>query len=180
MAEEKKKKQKAKTGFLPILCSGLGTAILLLVIAIFIPLTVPRLFGYEIYHVVSGSMAPAIPTGSAVFVQPCSPESVQTQEVIAFDSGGSVVTHRVVKNRIVEGDFVTKGDANAIEDIESVPYRALIGRVKYHVPFLGTAMALVASPIGKLYLLLFACCGVMFNLLGDRIRYNRSHESADS
>jgi hypothetical protein len=84
-----------------------------------------------------------------------------------------------VKNRIVEGDFVTKGDANAIEDIESVPYRALIGRVKVHVPFLGTAMALVASPIGKLYLLLFACCGVMFNLLGDRIRYNRSQESGD-
>ena len=44
----------------PALCSVFGTLILLSVIAVFLPLTVPRLMGYEIYEVVSGSMEPEI------------------------------------------------------------------------------------------------------------------------
>ena len=45
--------------FFPALCSVFGTVILLGVIAAFFPLTVPRLMGYNIYEVVSGSMEPA-------------------------------------------------------------------------------------------------------------------------
>ncbi len=50
----------------PALCSMLGTLILLGVIAAFLPLTLPRLMGYEIYEVVSGSMEPGGPVGSAI------------------------------------------------------------------------------------------------------------------
>jgi signal peptidase len=48
--------------------------------------------------------------------------------VIAFYKGRAVVTHRVVENRKVSGEFITKGDANAEKDMEPVPYSALIGR----------------------------------------------------
>ena len=37
-----------------------GNLLLVLVILICVPLTVPRLFGYNIYSVISGSMEPAI------------------------------------------------------------------------------------------------------------------------
>ncbi len=53
---------------IPALCNLLGTLILVLVIASCLPLTVPRLFGYEIYEVVSGSMEPEIPVGSVIYV----------------------------------------------------------------------------------------------------------------
>ena len=39
----------------------LGTFLLIGLILACLPLTVPRLFGYHIYSVVSGSMEPAIP-----------------------------------------------------------------------------------------------------------------------
>lgn len=41
-----------------------------------IPLTLPRLFGYHIYSVVSGSMEPSIPVGSMVYIKNEAPEDV--------------------------------------------------------------------------------------------------------
>ena len=86
----------------PALCSALGTLILVGVIAAFLPLTVPRLMGYGIYEVVSGSMEPEIPVGSVVYVKAARPEEVEAGDVIAFNKGGSVITHRVEENHYVE------------------------------------------------------------------------------
>ena len=47
--------------FFPALCNFIGTLILLLVIAVSVPLSLPRYLGYEVFNVVSGSMAPEIP-----------------------------------------------------------------------------------------------------------------------
>jgi len=109
---------KAKGGkLIPALCNIVGTLILLSVIATCIPVTVPQLMGYGVYNIVSGSMEPEIPIGSAIYVQSAAPESIQEGDVIAFQSGESVVAHRVVRNQTVEGTFKTKGDANAEEDM---------------------------------------------------------------
>ena len=51
----------------------LGTLLLLLLVAACLPLTVPRLFGYQIYAVISGSMEPALPIGSLVYIQGVEP-----------------------------------------------------------------------------------------------------------
>lgn len=197
--------------FLPALCSVLGTLILISVILICIPVTVPKLMGYEIYDIVSGSMEPEIPVGSVVYVKEAAPEEVQEGDVIAFwrgapsegmegnlqtagqddsmlsgdgsssaaqefDSGvllqeeGAVVVHRVVINQIVEGWFETKGDANADVDMNRVPYDDLIGCVVYHIPFLGALMGLLSSTVGKMYMVCFAACGAMLNMLAGRMR----------
>ena len=83
----------------PALCSVLGTLILLGVIAAFLPLTVPRLMGYEIYEVVSGSMEPEIPVGSILYVEETPPEEIEAGDVIAFMRNDTVVSHRVEENR---------------------------------------------------------------------------------
>lgn len=210
---------------LPALCSVFGTLILVSVIAVCIPITVPKLMGYEIYNVVSGSMEPEIPIGSAIYVKAAAPEDVQEGDVIAFwrgypqesgmdgmmpDEGvsmageagqdgfsgsgakdglggmapgsgeeadsmlfeteGAVVCHRVVRNQIVEGWFETKGDANEQADMNKIPYDDLIGRVTYHIPVLGGLMALLTGTIGKMYMVCFAACGAMLNMLAGRMR----------
>ncbi len=155
---------------IPALCNVLGTLILLAVIAVSVPLSVPRLFGYEAYDVVSGSMEPAIPIGSVVYVGTAEPENVQPGEIIAFYSNGVVVTHRVIENRFVVGRFITKGDANAENDVNPVAYNEFIGVVKYHIPMLGNYLMIFSKQVTKIYLLCLAACGVMFNMLGSRIR----------
>lgn len=155
----------------PFLCGLAGTLILLGVIAAFLPLAVPRLLGYEIYEVISGSMEPAVPVGSIVYVKPAVPAAIEEGAVIAYWSADSIVTHRVVKNRYVEGEFVTKGDANQEEDPLPVDYDSLIGEVVLHIPFLGTVMAWMASTVGKVYAGILAACGIMFHMLAGRLRH---------
>ena len=130
----------------------MSVLILVAIVAICIPMTVPRLMGYEVYVVVSGSMEPAIPVGSALYVEAVRPEEVGPGDVVAFYDRGAVITHRVVENHVVEGEFITKGDANAENDMEPVAYGALIGRMGLQVPFLGSVMAVCSGTKGKIYL----------------------------
>ena len=162
----------------PALCSLFGTVILLGVILFCLPVTVARIRGHEVYSVVSGSMEPAIPVGSVLFVEPAAPETVEEGDVIAFRSGGSVVSHRVVRNRVVEGEFITKGDANREEDMNPVKYSELVGVVARHYPVMGHLLFLYTSSVGKVYMVCLAACGAMLNILAGRLR-NRGAEEED-
>ena len=162
----------------PALCNLVGTLILILVIASCVPLTLPRLFGYEIYEVVSGSMEPEIPVGSVVYVAAVEPGDIQENDIIAFRSGQTIITHRVVTNRRLDGEFITKGDANEQEDMNSVPYENLIGRVEHHFPVVGRLMVVYTGTVGKVYVLCFAACGAMLNMLAGRLRERNREEEA--
>lgn len=161
--------------FVPALCNIAGTIILLSVIAFCLMMALPHVLGYEVYHVVSGSMEPEIPIGSVIYVEKTNPEEVSKGDIIAFFSGESVITHRVVQNQTVEGKITTKGDANAKEDMNDVTYDALIGKVTSHYPVIGSLMEVYGSSIGKAYVICFAACGAMLNILAGRMRErNRS------
>lgn len=162
---------------LPALCSIIGTVLLLGVIVLLIPTSTPRLFGYDMYNVVSGSMEPAIPTGSMIFVETAVPKELTEGDVIAFYDGGSVVVHRVTNNNIVEGEISTKGDANADEDFNTVSYKEVIGIVRYHVPYLGNISSHLTSSFGKVYLLALIILGLLFHLLAVRLRTLLTQES---
>lgn len=161
------------------LCNILGTLILLAVIGSCLLLTVPRFVGWQVYNVVSGSMEPEIPIGSLIYVEPVEPGVVVEEDIIAFQSGDSVVTHRVVRNHQLEGAFTTKGDANEQEDVEPVPYEALIGRVEKHIPYLGEFLVIYTTNVGKVYVICFAACGAMLNVLAGRLRDRAKETDVD-
>nr|WP_296487378.1 signal peptidase I [uncultured Acetatifactor sp.] len=133
--------------------------VLLLLLAACLPLTLPRVFGYQIYTVVSGSMEPAIPTGSLVYIKEGKPEEAAEGDVIAFYGGAgaaSIITHRVVENRVVMGEIVTKGDANESPDMNPVPYGHYLGKVERSISEAGKIASVFTSPAGKS----LAGCGV--------------------
>ncbi len=160
----------------PALCNLLGTLMLVATIATCVPISLPHLMGYEIYNVVSPSMEPEIPMGSVIYVKYAPPETIEEGDVIAFFSADGVIAHRVVRNQTVEGEITTKGDANAAEDVNPVEYTSVIGRVTLHLPVLGGLMEIYTSTVGKIYLILFAACGAMLNLLAGRIRERRAYQ----
>ena len=94
---DQKRKSPAAAG-----CSALGIFLFLAVIAVCIPLTLPKLFGYQAYTVISGSMEPEIPVGSLVYIQPSAPEDAEENDIVAFygAADGSMITHRVVENNV--------------------------------------------------------------------------------
>lgn len=109
----------------------------------------------------TGSMEPTYPVGSMTVVEPIDASEVLPGMALSFidPSGpGQVVTHRVV--RVIRQDtglfFETQGDANATPDPELVPARNVRGKVRWHVPHLGSGawalrgarapLALVVAP----------------------------------
>ena len=90
------------------------------------------------YAVMSGSMEPAIPAGSLVYVVPCpDPAQILPGDVIAFRAGSATAVHRVVSADRQNRCSRTKGDANTAQDPQPVPYARVLGIVRRHVPGLG-------------------------------------------
>lgn len=164
------KKRRGGNAFPALLCNILGTALIFAVILLMLPSFLPQLMGIRVYNVVSGSMAPTIPVGSMIFVAPADGLEIEEGDVIAFLSNGVVVTHRVVENRKLERKFITKGDANVLEDMNRIDHEELLGRVEYHVPMLGDVTAHVTTPLGKVYLFAVIVCGLLFNMIAGRLR----------
>lgn len=154
-------------------CSVIGTLLLLVAILVCIPLTLPRLAGYQIYHVISGSMEPAIPVESVVYVKDVAPADIQKKDVIAFHSvlgEEAIITHRVVSNNRVAGEIVTKGDANAKEDLEPVPYENVLGKVALTVPVLGKILATIATIQGKTAVGSVILLALLLHIAAGRLR----------
>lgn len=145
----------------------IGKLILIMVILFCIPLTIPKVLGYQVYHVISGSMQPAIPINSVVYVEKKEAAEIQKGDIIAFYSvsdSGAIITHRVVKNQVVSGQFVTKGDANNKEDIAPVPYEYVIGKVVLSIPLLGGVFFAMTTLIGKIVVGCLVLIGAYFVL----------------
>ena len=56
-----------------------------------------RLFGFQVYGVLTGSMEPTYPTGSLIYVQQVDYNDLKLRDVITFSSGKSIVTHRIIE-----------------------------------------------------------------------------------
>jgi signal peptidase len=89
------KPSTGKGKILPALCNIFGTLLLAAVIALCVPLTVPIAMGYQVYDVISGSMEPAIPVGSAIYVQSVDPSEIVVGDVVAYQDENGVIAHRV-------------------------------------------------------------------------------------
>ena len=128
----------------------------------------PRLAGYRLFIVRSGSMEPSIPTGSAVLVRPVPPEMLRVGDVITFERSEAglppvMVTHRI--DEVVQPGppvvFRTKGDANSAPDPGTVSFVGEGGKVEAHLPLVGYALNSLGHPAARLALI-----GVPALLLG--------------
>ncbi len=151
----------------------IGRFLLIFVIVLGLLMVVPNLFGIQMYNVVNGSMEPQIPVGSLIGVRYEEPSMLESGQVITFIHRDSIVTHRVVSNDVSNGELITKGDANAQEDMEPVLYNDVIGQVCFHVPILGAIFAQLSTLNGKIFLLSFAALGALMNVIGSKKQEER-------
>lgn len=126
-------------------------AALLLYIGILAVIIVPGLMNIYVETVTSGSMEPAIHTGSVIYVRSASFEDIRKGDVITYiiDERNTKVTHRVADIDIGSQSFRTKGDANAEMDKKNVLMENVLGKVLMTIPFLGRISILLTSVRGK-------------------------------
>lgn len=122
--------------------------------------TVPRLFRIVPFVVESGSMEPAIPTGSVVFVNE-SDTDIEVGDVVTFGLStgrqkGVYVTHRV--NRMFEEENLiqTKGDANETPD-GYLSMDAVLGTAIFKIPKIGFLLDYLQKSHGYAKLIIITC-----------------------
>lgn len=99
------------------------------------------IFGFKMYHILTGSMEPTIRTGSDVVVKSVDPDTLEVGDIISFVSRddaiyGNINTHRIIGIETDESGnrvFVTKGDANNAIDTIKVRGEDIKGKVVLHL-----------------------------------------------
>jgi signal peptidase I len=126
--------------------------VLLILSATFILLTtydvIPK---YSFYVVLSGSMEPSIKTGSVIGVR--EEEKYEVKDIVTvkiLENPNETYTHRIVKilEENDEIEYVTKGDANESEDIQTASEDLIIGKKLFSLPLLGYVVNFAKNPTG--------------------------------
>lgn len=135
-----------------------------------------RIVGLRPLTVLSGSMEPAIKTGSLVYVKEVDTGTLQKGDVITYtiDADGTYATHRIIEiipegmtldmnGEVVPIDtsnasapnpvkiklrFRTKGDNNDSSDATPVADVNVVGKVLFSVPYLGYVSNYIQHPPG--------------------------------
>ena len=141
----------------------LGNCLIIIIILVCLPLAVPRILGIQEYNVISGSMEPSISVGSIVYVSQTSFDELKEDDVIAFDVGASVVTHRIVSKDEATRQITTKGDANSSPDFMPVAFDNVKGKVVAHIPVLGYFAGWLAETVGKIVAFILLIVGVLLS-----------------
>ncbi len=130
-----------------------------------------NLAGYVFLTVNSGSMAPAIKTGSLILVKTVSPSQLTKGDVITFKNPKNVnqlITHRIIKIAKKENGnylFTTKGDANNAIDLWKIASSAIVGKTTYTIPYLGFLVDFIKKPKGFIiFVILPAVLIIIFEL----------------
>lgn len=127
--------------------------LMILPLAVFTLLTSKSsiLAGIRSMVVLSGSMEPTMHVGSVVYVMPQSTYS--KGDIISFtNDAGATVTHRIAEITKSNGTTVyqTKGDANKVQDSQSVSTKNVIGKMFISIPYVGFVIEWLKTPAGFL------------------------------
>lgn len=90
------------------------------------------IFGHTVLTVVTGSMEPSLHVGDYIFIERTDPSQLKEGDIITFyseqsDIFGLLVTHRIAKVN-EDGTFVTRGDANPVDDSVHVRPERIVGK----------------------------------------------------
>ncbi len=139
-----------------------GIAVLLLISSF------PITGNYKVKMVQSGSMEPAIKTGSIVAVKPA--EQYQIGDIITFINPrmpDKPVTHRIADIETVEGEpfYITQGDANNAPDQRRVRAREITGKVLFDLPYIGYAVGAAKKPLGFMLIIIIPATAIVYDEL---------------
>ena len=136
--------------------------------------TAKAVSGLRMYIVMSGSMEPVIRTGSLIILDTMKTKP-EPGEIITYDMGGTLVTHRVLRNS--DGMYVTKGDSNPSEDHAPVSGEQIRGTVILSVPMAGAVILMLRRPSAICLLVPMILLIIAIKHAKERNLHEKDHKS---
>jgi len=165
------------------LLKNLSTGMVLAAVAIAFLIAGVRIFGLQVFGVLTGSMEPAYPTGSLIYVQKTNPNELRVNDVIIFSLSPNVIaTHRIVELVPDENNpsvvrFRTKGDANNDVDASLVSAGNIIGKALFAIPQMGYLASYIQQPPGLYVAILVCALMIAFVFYTDSLE-NKSRQNS--
>lgn len=135
---------------------------------------------FKVMAVLSGSMEPAIKTGSVIAIKPS--DNYKIGDIITFGEMSKTktpTTHRIYDIRVQEGEpvYVTKGDANNAPDAKEIIGKEIIGKVLFNVPYVGYAVDTAKKPWGFALIIIVPAAVIIIDEVKKIIREIRKRKS---
>ena len=124
---------------------------------------VPSVFGYSALTVKTGSMSGTIEIGDLIIIKDTGDYEIGDIVTFLQKSDSIPTTHRIIDSR-EDGSFITKGDANNVQDALPVSKDIILGEVVKVLPEVGLFAERIQSE-GWIYivaLLVILCGGTVF------------------
>ena len=166
--------------------------IVLIIIVIFIFYTratgnVPEIFGYHVYRVSSGSMAPALQIGDVILSHKVDPADIHTGDIITYmgtegDYEDKLITHEVISEPTYEnGHYVihTQGILQGSSPDPPITDEQVKGRLVTKLTFLNALYTFFLSPYGLLTFILIIIILFGYELVSLIVSYKRIDEGTD-
>lgn len=163
-----------------LLVSLLDLPVVLAAVLLFLP----GFFSMETRVVLSGSMEPACPVGSLLFIRTADVTDVSVGDIITYQlSDDTVVTHRIYQILPDQNACLTRGDANEDPDPSPVPFDAVLGKPVFMLPYFGYFLTLLGGRAGRWLVLALVFFNLLFFFFSDRevnSRRRASHKKSIS
>ena len=134
----------------------------------------------------SGSMEPAIKTGSIVVIHQKTNYQVGDIITFFFNYRDTVpTTHRITEVSTEDGEvrYQTKGDANESQDPQLIEKEVVIGKVLFSVPYVGYILDFAKKPLGFTLIIGLPAAFVIFDeilKINAEVRKTRQEEMAEN
>ena len=162
-----------------------GLALVVTLIAAHMRGDVPRIFGYSLINIVSGSMEPEIEKGAYILIEEVEPEEIKKDDIICFYSTdpniyGYPNTHQVIEEPYVQDGeyyYVTKGTANLLPDTEPARGSRLIGRYVTKLDALSSFLEFISTNM-LIVIVLPLGLGMVAMCIGAMVTAKKSEQTA--
>ena len=145
------------------------SGVILILILLILGMYTARFMGINPSIVRSGSMEPEILTGSLCMVHTKHEfDEIEVGDVIAFEVGKSLVTHRVTA--ITTDGLITKGDNNEISDGLTTTKENYLGKNIVSIPYLGYVFSFLQTSKGKVVSVTFILTCIVVQMLAESVK----------
>ena len=122
------------------------------------------LFGKSILVVRTGSMEPTINPGDMIIIS--KEHDYKIGDIVTFYEDDTFITHRIIEQN--DDRFITKGDANNIED-EETQYKNIQGRMIFKSHILGFIILYLLKPFVLLYFVIIIVIYILKTIFSNQI-----------
>lgn len=145
------------------------------------PKYIPGIGPYKFMAVLSGSMSPTFNVYDLIIDKTTSIDNLKAGDVITFRQDNLLVTHRIseVKNKDGKKSFITRGDANNIEDQILVMPEQVQAKYIFKISYMGFVISKIRGPIGIAIIWTVFLYFALMELIPEFVK-NRENKSKSS